>query len=334
MEEFMRITLASFLLILTLALFGCSASRETRVGNQTAPSAPSSDNAKLAKELPADGTTRAAGDGDNPAPPLSAADSSQTNAAAAERKIIKNATLMLEVPQAEAAQQRITAIAEAKGGFVVSTDAQRQTAEGQDPNLLTITVVARVPSNQFEATLTDIRGTGTRVTQEKQTGQDVTEDMIDLDARMRAQQALETQFLEIMKQARTVQDALQVQRELANVRGEIERIQGRLRFLQNQTALSTITVTLIGATPLLGSPTGFGASLREAFSGGLWVAVAILSFLVRAAVAVAPTVLLIFLPIGLVVWCFHRLWRRNTDARRLSREEMDRMTRSEPHDGA
>ena len=330
----MRITLVSFLLAATLAFAGCSESRDATVGKQSSPASSPAANLEQSTQRPADGSTRAAGDGDNPAQPLSAADNSQTNAAAAERKIIKNATLVLEVLQAEAAQQRITAIAEAKGGFVVSTDAQRQTAEGQDPNLLTITVVARVPSSVFEATLTDIRGTGTRVTQEKQTGQDVTEDMIDLDARMRAQQALEAQFLEIMKQARTVSDALQVQRELANVRAEIERIQGRLRFLQNQTALSTITVTLIGATPVLGTPTGFGASLREAFSGGLWVATAILFFLVRAAVALAPTVLLIFLPLGLAVWYFQRRWRRASGARRLAEQERDRMTRSEPPDGA
>ncbi len=72
----------------------------------------------------------------------------------------------------------------------------------------------------------------------------MTEEYIDLEARIRTQQALEAQFLEIMKGAKEVSDALQVQRELANVRTEIERVEGRRRFLESQTSLSTIKVTL------------------------------------------------------------------------------------------
>jgi chromosome segregation ATPase len=72
----------------------------------------------------------------------------------------------------------------------------------------------------------------------------VTEEYIDLEARLRTQKALEAQFLEIMKQAHKISDALEVQRQIAEVRADIERIEGRRRFLENQSALSTITLML------------------------------------------------------------------------------------------
>ena len=77
----------------------------------------------------------------------------------------------------------------------------------------------------------------------------MTEEYIDLEARLRAQRALEAQFLEIMKTANKVSDALEVQRELANVRSEIERVEGRRRFLENQSSLSTIKVVLQTPAP-------------------------------------------------------------------------------------
>ena len=85
----------------------------------------------------------------------------------------------------------------------------------------------------------------------KISGQDVSEEYLDLEARLRTKKALEAQFLEIMKQARKVQDALDVQSQLADVRTEIERLEGRRRFLENQAALSTITTTLQMPQPII-----------------------------------------------------------------------------------
>jgi hypothetical protein len=315
-------TFTVILLLAALAAGACSQAGSRNAGgparnDQSAPST-----APNTTTPAADGQAKNQVAGDNSAP-LTTANNSQNNAAAIERKIIKNATLALDVAQPSDAQQKITAIAEAKGGFVVSTDARQQSGD-ENAAGLTVTVVARVPAAQFEATLTAIRATAIRVREEKQTGQDVTEEFIDLDARLKAQQALEAQFMEIMKQAKTVTEALEVQRELATVRGEIERIQGRLRFLQNQADLSSITVTLSQPAPFLGSTTGFWASLKNAFSDGLWVATAILLFLIRAAVALAPVIVLIFLPIGLLWWYLVRRWRRAWTARKLAKQEMER----------
>lgn len=315
----MRVALTAFVLGLAIITGACAAASPNRSETKQSPadqSAPGGSRPSTVGDTTAKTT---AGESNSP----TSIDSAQNNAAAAERKIIKNATLVLDVAKPDVAQQKITALAEAKGGFVVSTSAVR-TGEDTDGGALTITVVARVPSAQFEATLTEIRATALRVREEKQTGQDVTAEYQDLDARLRAQQALETQLLEIMKQAKTVEDLLKVQSKLADVRGEIELIQGKMRLLANQASLSTITVTLAEPAPLLGTTTGFWASLRSAFSDGLNVATAILLFLIRAAVALAPIVVLIFLPIGLLWWYLVRRWRRAWTARKLAKQEMDR----------
>ena len=225
---------------------------------------------------------------------------------ATDRKIIKNADLSIEVEAPKESQSRIASIAEARGGFVVTSEF-KQSATGASRPTETVTIVVRVPSLQFGAAVEAIRGTGNRVIQEKISGQDVTEEYIDLEARIRTQKALEGQFLEIMKQARKVEDALQVQRELAEVRTEIERLEGRRRFLDNKSSLSTITVTLQTAAPLVTATTsGFGHDVKDAFGDGVDTAVGIVLGVIRTAIILVPIAVLIVLPAWLVLRRFLR----------------------------
>jgi hypothetical protein len=137
----------------------------------------------------------------------------------------------------------------------------------------------------------------------KQTGKDVTEEFIDLDARLRTQRALEAQFLEIMKRADKVSDALEVQTQLAAVRTEIERVEGRRRFLENQAALSTINVTLQPPASLVNVNTsGFFAGIKSAFGDGIDIAAAIILGIIRFGIALLPVLLFIVFPLAL-------LWR-------------------------
>src|SRR5207237_9369933 len=136
---------------------------------------------------------------------------------------------------------------------------------------------------------------------EKNTGQQVTEEYIDLDARLGTQKALEDQLLDMMKSARGVPDAITVERELANVRTEIEKIEGRRRFLENQTSLSTISVTLQPPSPLV-STTGFFRSVGAAFGEGVDIAAAITLFLIRLLLAMLPLAVFFGVP-------FYFLWR-------------------------
>lgn len=241
---------------------------------------------------------------------LQQADQSQSIAEAIDRKIIRDANLTLEVGAPAEVQRKITSIAETLGGFVVTSESkQRQVGDAQQE--LEVNLVVRVPATQFQAALDQIHSAGDRVVAEKISGQDVTEEFIDLEARVRTQKALEAQFLEIMKRANKVEDALEVQRQIAEVRTEIEKIEGRKRFLANRASLSTITVNLQTPTAIAVNTSGFGRKVREAFADSIEVAIAIVLFLIQFVIVMIPVFILIILPLWLIArFVLRRLRKR------------------------
>src|SRR6185369_14744738 len=172
------------------------------------------------------------------------ADNSEATTAATDRKIVRNADLTMEVASTNEAQHRVSSIAEAHGGFVVNSESKQR--ESADPAQRTVDfkVMVRIPADQYGVALDEIKQLASNVLEEKSTGQDVTEEFIDLEARIKTQKALETQFLEIMQRANKIEDALEVQRQIAEVRTEIEKLEGRKRFLENRSSLATITVNI------------------------------------------------------------------------------------------
>ena len=232
---------------------------------------------------------------------LTEVDRAGATAEAAERKIIRNGELTLEVASTTDTLHRVASIAAANGGFVVTSESKQR--ENVDPGqrTLDIKLVVRVPSAQFGVTVDEIKKLATNTPQENITGQDVTEEFIDLEARIKTQKALELQFLEIMRQAYKVADALEVQRQLADVRTDIEKLEGRKRFLENRASLSTITVNLQTPKPAIAvTSTGFGHSMREAVSDGVGMASDLVLFFTRLAILMVPLLLFIVLPVGLV----------------------------------
>ncbi len=241
---------------------------------------------------------------------LSQADQSHAIAEAMNRKIIRNAEFQLEVADPGEAQRRITSIAESLGGFVVTSESRQRETGDPAKQELEATLVVRVSALQFNSALEQIRAIANRVIHEKTTGQDVTEDFIDLEARIKTQKALELQFLEIMKQANKVADALEVQRQIAEVRNDIEKLEGRKRFLENRASLSTITINLKTPAAIAVNTSTFGRSVREAVSDSISIVSAILIFLIRFVIVAAPVLLLIIVPGGLLArFIFHRAKR-------------------------
>jgi len=290
----------SLLLLLAVAFSGCS--REAAY-EQTAQTRENT--AELTD------TSRQAGQTTTAQPvSLVAADSAETVAAAADRKIIKNAELTLEVTSPNDAQRSVASIAESQGGFVVTSETK--ISENHDPSKRTVEVklMVRVPANQFDAALAAIEKLSTNVIHRGISGSDVTEEFIDLEARIRTQKALELQFIEIMKQAGNISDALEVQRQIAGVRTEIEKLDGRRRFLENRASLSTITVDLKSPVLIAVNTSSFGRSLRESVSDSVGVASAIVLGLTRFFIVMVPIVVLIILPVGLIASVLVRRARR------------------------
>ena len=232
---------------------------------------------------------------------LSDATKAELTAEAADRKIIRNADITLEVDSTTEAQHRVTSIAESHGGFVVTSEAKQR--ENIDPSkrTLDIKLVARIPSDRFGVALDQIKQLADNLPEANVSGQDVTEDFIDLEARIKTQKALEVQFLEIMKQADSVAEALEVQRQIAEVRTDIEKLEGRKRFLENRSSLSTITVNIHAPKMITVNPTGFAHSVREAVSDSLDLASEMFVFFVRTVIVMMPILIFVVLPSGLVL---------------------------------
>jgi hypothetical protein len=211
---------ALVLLILTLAACGSGETKSGRGGVYSA-------------REPA-GVDSAAGSG----PDL--AQSSEDPAALGDfgRKFVKTADLGLrseEVRQSAARAQQVAATA---GGTVLSSQVYRS------DDSVTADLVLSVPSEEFERVLDELRSLGKKVTTDSISGQDVTEEYVDLKSRERNLRATEESLLRLYDRAENVEEALSIQRELTTVRGEIELVQGRIKYLDQRSAYSQITLNI------------------------------------------------------------------------------------------
>jgi len=156
----------------------------------------------------------------------------------AQPSIIKSAQLDIEVARdglQDAVDDAIAAAQDA-GGFVLTTRLdEERSGRGS--------LVLRVPAENFESALAALDDIGD-VLGRSVSGQDVGEEFVDLEARLRNFEAQEAVLLRLMDRAETVSDTIKVQRELTGIQLEVERIRGRLRFLEDQTSLATVTVKL------------------------------------------------------------------------------------------
>jgi uncharacterized protein DUF4349 len=121
-----------------------------------------------------------------------------------------------------------------------------------------------------------------------------------------------------MKQARKVEDALEVQRQIAEVRTGIEKLEGRKRFLENRSSLSTITVNLETPRQIVVNTGSFGRSLRESVSDGVDFGSALILLLVRFVIVMIPVTIFLLLPLGVLFRYFVRRAKRIRLAEALS----------------
>ena len=306
---------SSFIPLLVLLVLSVSCSRQEATTN----SVPRESSAQVPAAAPKpDGFIQMNSGDQEPKVALAELNKAALTNEAADRRIVRNADITMEVDSTTDAQQRVTSIAESHGGFVVTSEAKQR--ENVDPSkrTLDIKLVVRVPANQFGAALDEITRLAGNLPEANVNGQDVTEDFIDLEARIKTQKALELQFLEIMKQARTVEDALQVQSQVADVRTNIEKLEGRKRFLENRSSLSTITVNIRTPKIIKVNPTGFKHTVRDAVSESLEMASGMLIFFIRFVILMVPIFVFVLLPAGLVIRYLIRRAKRIRLAQALS----------------
>lgn len=161
----------------------------------------------------------------------------------AQRLVIRNADMSIVVKDPSAAVDEIAQLAESMGGFVVEANVNtRLSPDGVPLPYGTITV--RVPAEKFDAAVAQISEMAEKVERRTVSGQDVTEEYVDLQARLKNLQATEAQLQRIMNEAVSTEDVLAVYQELSRVRGEIEQVKGRMKYLETSAAMSAISVSL------------------------------------------------------------------------------------------
>lgn len=220
---------------------------------------------------------------------------SRTVPASMTRKLVRTVSLDLEVKSTEDAAAAAQALASRVGGYVGSVEAQRR--EG----VLYYRITLRVPVEQLDAALAEIKKMAVRVNHESQSVQDVTTEYVDLDARIRTLQATERELQALLAESRQrgskVEDIMAVYRELTGIRSQIEQIQAQLKNLEQLAALSTINLTLNPvetAKPVAANEWNPGGTFR--------MSLRTLVTLLRAAGDFAIFAGVVLLPLGLAVW--------------------------------
>ncbi|MFN2223830.1 MAG: DUF4349 domain-containing protein, partial [Candidatus Promineifilaceae bacterium] len=157
----------------------------------------------------------------------------------AERLIIRTGDVTIVVQDSETAAADVGQLADALGGWLVSSDLYE--SSGYKRGSVTI----RIPAERFDDAVAEIKAMALEVRSESTSSQDVTEEYVDLESRLANLEATADRVRGFLDEARNVEDALDVNRELSSLEGDIEVIKGRMQYLSQSAAYSTLTVNLI-----------------------------------------------------------------------------------------
>lgn len=229
-----------------------------------------------------------------------------------ERLIIRTGDMSIVVTDTEETLARIAALAESGGGWVVSSNIYQSTGTAK-----TGYIQIRVPAAGFQGVLDAIAGTAVEVTRLSTSGQDVTEEYVDLSARLGNLEATAARLRSFLDEAKRVEDALAVNQELSRIEGEIESLKGRMQFLEQSSAFSSISVNLTPdelAQPVqVGTwrPTGVAKQAVEALIAALQ---GLANVAIWFAIFILPVLLIIAIPFILLIWLIRRLRKRERTA--------------------
>jgi hypothetical protein len=234
---------------------------------------------------------------------LQKVDASVANTAV-DRLIIRNGSLTLVVKDVADSVTKVTEIAVAAGGYVLRTDSRYQ---GEN---LIATVSIKVPAESFDDVMSKLRKLAIKVDVDNSSSQDVTEEFVDLDARMKVYEATEQQLLKFLEKTQSVDESLKVYRELTNVRSQIESLKGRMNYLQKSADMSGITVQLKGEEkekPIV-EESGWnpGKVVRDALRSLVTGLQNLLNLLIYVGLFILPILLIV----GIVFLIVRAIWRR------------------------
>jgi len=153
--------------------------------------------------------------------------------------IVYNGSLELVVSDALQAQEDVQRVIEGVNGYVVSSESYRY-----EQGLITVNMRVRVPAEKFHETMAQLRKLALEVNHDSTSSEDVTQEYVDLESKLRALEAKAARLEELMKEAEDTEAVLAVYRELSATQQEIEQVKGRMQYLERSSAMATISVTL------------------------------------------------------------------------------------------
>jgi hypothetical protein len=211
--------------------------------------------------------------------------------------VIRNGSARVQVDSLDGGIARVQALAQQAGGYVAATTLE--TGRGQ---LRSASLELKVPAERFQDALAGLNPIG-KLEALNVSSEDVGEEYVDVNARIENARRLETRLVAILaERTGRLKDVLEVEQALAQVREEIERYEGRLRYLRAHTALSTLTVRLHEPVPIVGrvGASVMGEAVKQAWRNFVWF------------VALGVQALGVLIPLGALValaWVGVRRWR-------------------------
>jgi len=207
----------------------------------------------------------------------------------AERMVVFTAKIELEVGDVDSTLDDIRALTEDYGGFIASVNTRSGTGA----------ITIRVPQASFYDAVSEVEGLGEVQTRDLK-GEDVTEDFVDLQARLSNLERQEERLNEILVMGTTVEEVLKVETELERVRGEIEGLTGEIQYLESRVELATITV-LLNVSDELKAEWLPKVDWRAPVSAGVGALYTILQGLLSIAIVLVP-----FVAIGVPAYYMYR----------------------------
>ena len=176
-----------------------------------------------------------------------------------ERKLIKEGSITFETDNCKATKDLIQNVANNLNGYLSRDDEYAYNDRIQH------NITIRVPSANFDKLLTEISQSIKEIDDQNISVKDVTEEFVDVEARLKAKKIVEQRYLDLLDKAHSVGDILQIENELARLREEIESTEGRLRYLKDQVSLSTLSISFYQNTD---KGFGFGKKAKEGLKNG------------------------------------------------------------------
>ncbi len=268
-----------------------------------------------APQSAADAEAAKSADGGSAAAPVynvGAEPNAQQAAFASSHMIIKNADIKLLVEDTDVAIDRATQAIGDLGGYIVSSRVWYQPwYDGENYKYATITI--GIPVDQFERTLTRLRGLAVKVLDETASGEDVSNQFVDLQSQVTNLEATRDRIKSFLDEAKTVDEALRINQELSTVEAQIEQIKGQMNYLQDRSAYSTITINFEQKLPEEVTPTPTpapswnpGETFKRAQKAVNHAYQGIVDFLIWIFVVLVP----IFAPPVIIIWTLWKFFTR------------------------